>query len=150
MIAIFARANHPYGYGFGSGPDNRGGAHGYIVIGVRCRSQKEVDRVIKHIQDEGLDLPDEGRNIYPHGVPERRYDRKVNMYYNLPSNTDTPVIRWYSGGPYDWDYLFTVHGNKVDNPGSRETTGAQFDSKSRGDNRFTWVYDADEVLAEHS
>ncbi len=75
MIAVFARANHPRGYGFGGNAQGVGGAHGYIVIGVRCRNQKQLAQVIKHIQDEGCDLPDTGRVIYPHGKPERPYDR---------------------------------------------------------------------------
>lgn len=137
MIAVFARANHPHGYGYSSPRDYSTpgiGAHGYVVIGVRCRTRSQVDEVIKHVRDSGLDLPDtgQGRIIYTEGVPERRYERNVGS---------KGVIRWYSGGPSDWDYLFTVPGNKIEweHP-SQGVYG------SRGDNRFCAVYDAKEVL----
>lgn len=137
MIALFARSNHPQGYGFG------GGAHGYVVVGVRCRTSAQRDRVVQHIANEGFDLPDAGRTIYPDGVPEHRYARMIDMYNNCrTASTGEHILRWYSGGPGDWDYLFTVKGNAVE---FAWPTLVQYGS--RGDNRFTLVYEAKEVLA---
>jgi hypothetical protein len=137
MIALFARSNHPHGYGFSCNKEGVGSAHGYVVIGVRCRTAKERDRVVQLITSEGCDLPDSGRIIYPNGKPDEPYNRTVRMHQLDP---DSPVIRWYSGGPFDWDYLFTFKGNDVTWPSNWTTYG------SRGDNRFCMIYDAKDIL----
>ena len=125
MIAVFARANHPPGYGY---PDGR--AHGYSVVGVKCRGLAQVRRIIDHVARYGIDLPDtnDGRRIYPgDDVPEYR------------SVGAPDVTRWFSGGPHDWDYLFTVKGKRVP-AHAFERNG------NRGDNRFVAVYKARDLL----
>lgn len=130
MIALFARANHPLGYGYGPWVSNgTGRAHGYVVVGVRCRNRTQLRAVVAHVRDAGLDLPDEGRRIYPASQPEKPYQRTVWA---------EGVVRWYSGGPNDWDYLFMVPGNTVEWPAPNRY--------SRGDNRFVCVYEAKDVL----
>lgn len=136
MIALFVRSNHPHGFGYSyPGQTNAFGlgAHGYSVVGFVCRDRKQVERVIKHVMDNGIDLPDNGRNIYPNGKPERPYDRTIGR---------EGVQRWYSGGPGDWDHLFTVPGNKVD-----FGMYANYMWGSRGDNRFCMIYEAKQLLS---
>lgn len=146
MIAVFARSNHPHGFGYSHPsyphPPYGLGAHGYSVIAVKCAGITQVKRVIEHIRDNGLDLPDtdDCRLIYPKGRPEKAYDRVVSSSYTM---------RWYSGGPADWDFLFCLPGNAVSWP-KDVLPGYPADypyHPSRGDNRFCQLYTAEKVLA---
>src|ERR1700738_4562800 len=108
LIVVFARSNHPYGYGYqdssyGGWHDGRGRAHGYSVVGVRCRQRTQIPKVLKYVQENGINLPDENRGIYSRVESKKGWELGVGQ-----------TERWYSGGPTDWDYLFTVHGDLVD------------------------------------
>jgi hypothetical protein len=134
LIAVFARANHPVGYGYGPWNNGSGRAHGYVVIGVRCADQRQVQAVIDEIAKNGLDAPDRGRQIFTDGRPKQRYQRSV---------WSDGVQRWYSGGPNDWDYLVTIAGERIAISDSDRFN----QSGSKGDNRFFSIYQADEVLS---
>lgn len=45
ITGVFARANHPSGYGFPGGK-----AHGYSVISIRCEDEAELSEVKKYLQ----------------------------------------------------------------------------------------------------
>lgn len=137
MIAVFARSNHPHGFGYTCPGDPivpyfTLGAHGYSIVAVKCNSIKQRDKVVLHICREGFDLPDGGRKIY--------VDEEKPKYRSIGTKG---IMRWYSGGPGDWDYLFTVKGNALEWP-----SYYTHDWQSRGDNRFVGIYDAKTVLSE--
>lgn len=145
MIAIFARANHPHGFGYSAPhgmaqwPTSGVGAHGYSVVGFRCRSKRQVDQVIEHVRTYGIDLPDSltGRTTY---YEDKLHGRAPGNHHNTDIG-QPGVVRWYSGGPDDWDYLFTVRGSSVD-----WEWPMQAEQGSRGDNRWCMVYEASQLL----
>lgn len=51
MIGVFARADHPEGYGLGKT------AHGYSVILVKCHYADQLARVQKKLMTKGLPEP---------------------------------------------------------------------------------------------
>jgi hypothetical protein len=124
-IVLFARANHPSGWGgmyaYSPGHNQALGAHGYVVIGVRCNSDEQVEAVKDHMMKKGLRIPDHGR------------------VSRIKGPVDWKAMEWYSGGPNNFDYLGTFEGDIIDDP---PFWG------SKGDNRFFSVYESVEVLAE--
>jgi hypothetical protein len=123
MIAVFARADHPRGYGFADGR-----AHGYSVVFVRCRNRREVAAVSKRMQDYnhpfyGLEAPD------------------PRQYYGSPAYSH--LSDWYGGR---FELLAVVPGMKIDHA---TYGGAITESRfmSRGDNRYSGIFEAAEVLA---
>lgn len=116
MIAVYARADHPKGYGFGDGR-----AHGYVVLFVRCKSRKEVEAVSKRLSQ--WNNPFLGPQVEP--------------YYS-----NGRLGEWYGGL---FELLAVLPGNKIDHLGYGMFPHGRF--ASRGDNRFTGVYEAEEVLS---
>lgn len=56
VMALYARADHPEGYGQGKR------AHGYVVLMVRCRDEDEVARVSKVMASDFKGKPEGGYN----------------------------------------------------------------------------------------
>jgi hypothetical protein len=120
VLALFARANHPkQGWDF---------AHGYVVIGVKCETVAELAAVRQKIEQEGCRLPDAYR--VTHLPPDEPIDWSKH--------------EWYSGGPHAFDYLCTLDAPLRYDPGG--TPRALYGS--RGDNRFFWIYTAEQVLED--
>lgn len=134
VIGVFARANHPVGYGgfYGKnyrGEDDQTAAHGYVVVVVRCRDfdQLEAVRTVLGNQPLGAFDPSMGREYLVAFDPWGRGDK------------------WYAG-PYELVWAAKVAD--VDEvrgmyPHSCSTVG---DRPSYGDNRAMAYLDASEVL----
>lgn len=48
IVGIFARADHPQGWGFAR-PGEGGTAHGYVVLFVRCPDEDTLGRVVNRL-----------------------------------------------------------------------------------------------------
>lgn len=136
VLGVFARPNHPEGYGQCHGETNNYGqhvnakAHGYIVVVVQCADWDELDAVKERLMryDYGEFDPSTGRKLLPGFDPWRRGDY------------------WYAG-PYE--LVFSTEINDV-----LEVRGMNFygvpltlgDRPSYGDNRAMAYLDASEVL----
>lgn len=125
MIAVFARINHPEGWGFpvykeGS-PPTSATAHGYVVVAVRYTKEETLEAVKSKLMK------------YPNGF-EGIVKEKNNLYGEGFLGT------WFGG---QFDYLFSVpDADEVLWPGVH--VGGQY--QCRGDNRFVGLYDANEIL----
>lgn len=135
MILLFARADHPMGYGFpvaATNPDGSvvrlagGGvacvsqakAHGYVVLAVECEVGDEAERVVAKMA-QGF-----------HG-------RTTGTY------AEGYLGDWYGGR---FDCVAVVEGTKDDI--SSWPPEMNRDRVSYGDNRFFGVWTAAEVLVE--
>jgi hypothetical protein len=122
MIGIFSRADHPKGWGFADGR-----AHGYVTLFVRCRSRKQLLEVTKALSIWNKPfLGLQSDQYYAHG--------------NLNE--------WF-GGLFELTAI--VPGNKIEHAmGSYYSSGTVQTQEGRwlcrGDNRFTGIYDAKEIL----
>lgn len=116
MIGVFARADHPKGYGL---PDGR--AHGYSMLFV-TGSRKQIRDCQERLQDFRKPF------IGPLG----------KHYYS-----DGGLGEWYGGR---FELLAVLPGDRVEHVhgGDVHVTGQKF--LSRGDNRFSGIFTAEEVL----
>lgn len=119
MIALFARADHPEGWGF-----PKGRAHGYVVIAVHVPTEDELLRVERRLREQpfhGI----EG-NLYQEGNLREWYGGRFDLLATIP-NADPYV--------------------PVEDIEIRGAGGAVVESRFRsfGDNRFFGVYDASEI-----
>lgn len=118
LVGLFARADHPPGYGFPPREGEGGGrAHGYVVLMVRCKNRNQLGKVVSKLRDEPF-----------YGVREGGYaDGKLN--------------EWYGG---KFDHIATFPDTDIDIcPGAWALT-QRF--RSLGDNRFVGIFKAKEVL----
>ena len=96
-LLIFARADHPEGWGFGKT------AHGYVTIGILCSDEQEVNVVKEHVASHGIKLwgdhwdewyggtfdflasfdVDEASYQAQHGVENRECSYGDNRYWGL-------------------------------------------------------------------
>lgn len=72
MIAVFARPNHPKGYGYGETE------HGYVIALVRCKSESQLASVKERLANEGLPEP------FGHTWPW--YGGRLDLLAVLPGN----------------------------------------------------------------
>lgn len=123
MIAVFARFNHPEGWGFPiykeGTPPITGKAHGYVVIAVTY----EGDEELKALKGKLMEYPNGFQ-----GKPENG-----NLY------NEGYLGEWFGG---QFDYLFSVQGLGVQWPFEH----VMGDYQCRGDNRFVGMYDAKDIL----
>lgn len=135
ILGVFARANHPEGYGFCQGLDMSQGAqhrgataHGYVVVVVECAGWDELDAVKARLlrQDYGDPDPSTGRKLLPGFDPWKRGDK------------------WYAG-PYELVFAADVDAVAEARPmyGVPLTLG---DRPQYGDNRAMAYLAASEVL----
>lgn len=123
MIGVFARADHPKGYGFADGR-----AHGYVILFVRCKSRKQVLDVLKVLTNWKKPFLGLG----------------TDQYYNHGN-----LGEWFGGNAFD--LLAVLPGNKLDHMSGGYYTGGGTQPAPgrffcRGDNRFTGIYEAGEIL----
>ena len=117
IVGVFARPDHPVGYGFLRHGETYGQAHGYVVLFVRCADEEELEKTKQRLSIEAYSRPFYG--VEP--VQGHYY-----MYGWLGE--------WYGGR---FDYLATV-------PDGVEFHNMPF--VSLGDNRFVGLYEAKDVL----
>lgn len=140
VLGVFARANHPEGYGFCQGLDmSRGGqhlrakAHGYVVVIVKCADWDELNAVKAklgefHYEDDP-DRPGFRRPMMPPGVdPWKRGDA------------------WYAG-PYEMVWAAAVEFAAYAAMNMNGMPIKLGERPSYGDNRALAYLDASEVLA---
>lgn len=125
MIAVFARNEHPPGYGMAAWPSDQEPsyahpahrAHGYSVLLVDVADQAELEAVASKLMHEGL-------------------SEEKALGHQWP---------WYGGR---FDHVATVHapdgGVRVIYPQANFTGKPRI---SKGDNRYVGVYKAAEILA---
>lgn len=139
VLGVFARPNHPEGYGQCRGETNsfgqhvQAGAHGYIVVVVQCCDWDELDAVKKPLlrQDYGERGPTGDRKLLPGFDPWKRGDK------------------WYAG-PYE--LVFGVEVSDLIEARAMNFYGTPLalgDRPSYGDNRAMAYLDASEVLDGH-
>lgn len=134
IMAMFARADHPAGYGVLNGTTTRfqngetktdtssvPGAHGYSVVVIKCRDINELFVVKEWFQYHHFDLPDNTSGKLPVG---------------------RAAYQWYGG---KFDFLGSID---CDNEYIFNNNGDMRSYNSYGDNRFFGIYRAEEVL-EH-
>ena len=113
MIGVFARPDHPPGYGMpGREGENGLRAHGYIVVFVNCPDEQTLQRVRDKLRLDGLNEP--------FGHTYAWYGGRMDLVGVVPEGSMTQVL------PDPW---FIGH-KRV----------------SLGDNRFTGIYEATEIL----
>lgn len=122
MIGVFSRADHPKGYGFADGR-----AHGYVTLFVRCKSKKQLKEVTKALSTWNKPFL---------GLQTDQYYAHGNLW------------EWF-GGLFELTAIFP--GNKIEHAtGSYYITGTVQTIKDRymcrGDNRFTGIFEAEEIL----
>lgn len=119
-VGVFARADHPLGWGLAGRPDEQGHheqghrAHGYVVLFVRCADEDELEIVRQRLFTKPF-----------YGLAD------AGTYYG-------GNLREWFGGRFD---LIAI-APAVDLP---YATGR---FQCRGDNRMVGVYEAAEVLAK--
>ena len=79
VIGLFARADHPRGYGFGDGT-----AHGYSVLLVRCKDRKELELVKKRLEAPFYGI--EGAHYYSDGAMGEWYGGRFELIALFPGN----------------------------------------------------------------
>lgn len=121
MIAVFARANHPPGWGYGPVGDEKGSrAHGYVVLFVRCADEAELDAVHRRMTIRDF-----------HGIEGARH------YFD--GALDPNGHEWFGGR---FELIATAPDVSLD----AISSGQRF--CCRGDNRMVALYDAGEVLGD--
>lgn len=123
MIAVFARADHPKGWGM---PEGR--AHGYVTLFVRCEDDTELEDVRERLRRyPGWSGVGDDTDGYWHG----RLD---------------PGYSWFGG---QFDFVGSLPCETVELPHALERgPGGDADRfLCVGDNRFIGFYEAAEVLA---
>jgi hypothetical protein len=118
VIGVFARPNHPSGYG--TGGDTRT-AHGYVVILVRCKDDGELAAVQKRLSTKGLG----DEHFGPANWWSTWYGGQMDLVAMLPKADQAVVVN------PGWGYYI---------PRSDITKA------SIGDNRYVAVIDAGEIL----
>ncbi len=121
MIAVYARSDHPPGYGYPPREGEAGGrAHGYVVLLVTCEDQDELDRVTTRLANgwQGITAEQAQQHGYQGGQLSDWYGGKFDLVAQIIGPSEAWVGRGYSG---------------------------RF--ASLGDNRFVGKYKAAEVLS---
>lgn len=62
MTGLFARADHPFGYGYAITGESMGKAHGFVVIAVECADDDELKHVRDKLAFDGFEGTGESRN----------------------------------------------------------------------------------------
>lgn len=130
LVAIFARADHPEGWGFPQvdGFDAERGAyyltkahapaHGYSVIAVRCGDQDELDAVCAQLRTQPF-----------LGIAEAR------------SYGEGALGAWFGGR---FDHILTLSAEQIELTGPDQRVGRFF---CLGDNRCAMLFEAGEILS---
>lgn len=136
MIAVFARANHPLGWGMPVPPSqgNAGGhgtAHGYVVLLVRCKKQ-QIAAITARMNDfrkrfEGIPKAEDSWGGYSEGQLGTWFGGQFELIAVLPGNVVEIADFWYGK-----EKPPTVRAQRF---------------WCRGDNRFVGLFEADEVLS---
>lgn len=139
VLGVFARANHPVGYGFCQGVDMSEGArhlgataHGYIVVIVKCVDWDELrvvkDKLAEQRYEDDPDRPGRRRPMMPPGLdPWTRGDA------------------WYAG-PYEMVWAAAVTLEAYASMNLHGMPIALGERPSYGDNRALAYLEASEVL----
>lgn len=123
VTGVFARSDHPQGYGMVRQGEIYGRAHGYSVIYVRCADEAELAEVAKRLSL--WNKPFHGLQVHGYGNGQ--------------------MGEWY-GGLFDLIAIIPGHALKIASWQSKPDEEQRF--RSLGDNRFTGIYTAEEVLQD--
>lgn len=122
VIGVFARANHPQGYGHGPWtPQGVGMAHGYVVLLVACRDDDVLALVEERLQDHRS--PFHGRfesGAYNEGHLGEWFGGQFELIAKVNAPEHSIVV-----GPWQPEPLLML---------------------CKGDNRFIGQFTAEEVL----
>jgi hypothetical protein len=64
VVGVFARADHPHGWGFVTPGEHHGRAHGYVVLFVRCDDSAQLAQVAERLARQDFT-----------GKPDTQYSR---------------------------------------------------------------------------
>lgn len=123
VVGIFARADHPEGWGMA-----RNTAHGFVVIGVRCADADELQAVWRKLADGWSGI--EGATTYSAGALDPNGHRWFGGRFQLIATaTDFEVISFSSASPrfnclgdnrfvgvYEADEVLAAASHRTDRP----------------------------------